>query len=246
MTTVLYIIGQPRSGTTYVADWLAKRHGMINAGEVWQTLRCLRLVDDQHFDRMGQVWNKPHLRAVKSKKILEHPFWVEVANKSANDNPYHSLVSVANLWGAGLVDSSKVDRGLQFYRQIGCSVMIIHVVRSFSTWSASIQKHQRRVGQKPMSRIRLLISYLRQNRRLVNRWSSDKYSVICQEELGQIDEVLDLSKNLIHNTKNYINAEMFGSQSYTGDFEVSKVTQSKTMADRFFYILIFGFRFWCH
>lgn len=62
---VYYIVGRPRSGSTFVGDWIARELGILNAGEVWQTLRTLKALRPGALKDQTERWTQPKARASK-------------------------------------------------------------------------------------------------------------------------------------------------------------------------------------
>ena len=125
--TVYYVVGLPRTGSTFVGDWIARHLNALNAGEVWQTFRSLGLVHEPGFDGSQGRWAQPDTRAKKNVEIKAHPFWSKVLARSCDD-PYAALIAEAGRHSRALVDCSKDDRGVKRYEELGCSVEIVHTL----------------------------------------------------------------------------------------------------------------------
>ena len=76
--TVYYVVGLPRTGSTFVGDWIARHLNALNAGEVWQTFRSLGLVHEPGPVRAPNLMNEtsaiPLQRSRRSSDALSsHP-----------------------------------------------------------------------------------------------------------------------------------------------------------------------------
>lgn len=163
--TVYYVVDRPRTGSSFVGDWIARRLNILNAGEVWQTMR--------EFERGGTPamtpgidrWGDPIARQEKRHEVLADPFWSQVTAREDAD-PYAELVAKARLKWQAIVDCSKTDAGIARYKALGCEVVVIHTVRAFSTWSKSVRCYRAQFDLPGRSVARLLVNYVRINRRL--------------------------------------------------------------------------------
>lgn len=235
--TVYYVVGQPRSGSTFVGDWIARDRNILNAGEVWQTFRSLGQVHEPGFETGTGRWARPAERAAKNAEIMADPFWSQVAAGDAEQTPYARLLHEARTRGDGLVDCSKTDSGLQAYLNLGCRVVVVHTVRAFGTWSASMRKYHQRHDLPPVASWRLLQAYVRINRRLAMYRGQLPYHCVPQERLADLQAHLDLSSEPSGPAGGYQRAEMFGTPNFTGTFEASRATSAVAPADRMLYIL---------
>lgn len=230
--TVYYVVGQPRSGSTFVGDYIARMLEIVNAGEVWQTFRSVGLVIEPGFDSGQGRWARPEERATKNAEIANDPFWSQVLERAKSGDPYAALVAEAGARAKGLVDCSKTDRGLAHYQALGCRVVVIHSLRAFSSWSDSMRKYQVKQGLPVISRPRLLLSYLRFNRQMRTRWNAHGYRAVMQEELGQINNALQFPADAKGPKGQYLRAEMFGTPGFTGQFDPNRATHKITLFDR--------------
>lgn len=233
--TVYYVVGQPRTGSTFVGDWVARKLNIINAGEVWQTFRSVSLVNEPGFEGGPGRWARAEERAAKNSEIVADPFWSRVLTRVSNNDPYAALLAEAGSQAIGLVDCSKSDHGVARYEALGCRVIVIHTIRAFSSWAASMQKHQRRLGIPVISRPRLLLSYLRVNRGIRKRWLGHCYFSIKQEQLDRIDTILHFPEEAHGKPGQFLRAEMFGTHNFTAEFNPSRSTQEIKPLDRIFY-----------
>ena len=92
---VYYVVGRPRSGSTFVGDWIARELDILNAGEVWQTLRTLNAVDPGALRDGEGRWTRPEARAAKEVEIRANPFWSRVLERPGDDL-YAALVETAS------------------------------------------------------------------------------------------------------------------------------------------------------
>lgn len=237
--TVYYVVGQPRSGSTFVGDRLARSQGLVNAGEVWQTFRSVGLVQEPGFDSGRGRWARPKNRQEKNMAIAADPFWSQVLQAEqdgdALGDPYKALIEQAKKRTNGLVDCSKGDWGIAEYERLGCRVHVVHSVRAFTSWSTSMIKYQKQFSLPVRSRLRLLLAYLRVNRRLKRTWQNHNLRQIPQEQLQDIDMLLGLHKAPKQTDCGYLRAEMFGTPGFTGQFDPSRGTQRVTRFDRLCY-----------
>jgi len=229
--TVIYILGQPRTGSSFVGDWIARQQRILNAGEVWQSFRTLGDVTEPGFDAAQGRWAQSGGRAEKRAQIEADPFWAEVI-AAPGDSPYVRLIHVAAQRGQALVDCSKSDHGLAAYEALGCYLVLVHSVRAFSTWAASMGKYRAQHGLAPLSGLRLLRAYLRLNRRYVGHGRRHPYQIAPQEQLGALDRVLDLSALPQGPQGGYHRAEMFGTPNFTPRFQDKRGTAQVTARDR--------------
>lgn len=236
--TVYYIVGQPRTGSTFVGDWLARKLNIVNAGEVWQTFRSVSLVNEPGFEGGSGRWARAEEQAAKNSKIATDPFWSRVLSRVSDSDPYAALLAEAGTRAIGLVDCSKTDRGIVHYKALGCRVVVIHTIRSFSSWAASMQKHQRRHRLPVNGRLRLLLSYLSFNRRMWKRWSVREYIVVLQEKLDEIDFILDLQAEKHGKPGQFLRAEMFGTPNFMSKFDSSRNTKEIKPLDRIIYYAV--------
>jgi hypothetical protein len=236
--TVYYVVGHPRTGSSFVGDQVARRLDIVNAGEVWQTFRSVGLVKEPGFDDGPGRWARPKERAFKNDEIAANPFWAQVLKRAIDDDPYTALVREAEARAAGLVDCSKTDRGVARYEALGCQVVVIHTVRAFSSWAASMRKYQNRQGLPVMSHFRLLLSYLRFNHRMRQRWSEHGYRLVLQERLDRIDAALDFPVQAARASGQYLRAEMFGTPSFRGEFDPNRSTRAIRPFDRICYVAL--------
>lgn len=234
--TVVYILGQPRTGSSFVGDWIARQQRVLNAGEVWQTFRTLGDVTEAGFDAAGGRWAQPGARAEKRAQIKADPFWAEVLTAPAAD-PYARLIHAAQGRGQALVDCSKSDHGLARYEALGCQLVLVHSVRAFSTWATSMHKYRARHDLAPMPGWRLLRAYLRLNRRYAGHGRHHPYQIAPQERLAALDSVLDLGAVPGGPVGGYVRAEMFGTPNFTPRFEDSRGTAQITTRDRLVFAL---------
>ncbi|MBV7395634.1 hypothetical protein [Mameliella sediminis] len=233
-TTVYYIVGRPRSGSTFVGNWIAQQLDILNAGEVWQTFRAMDRVEAT--GELGR-WGEPENKRAKAAEISGNAFWSDVLARPEQD-PYAALLAVAGpRWGA-LVDCSKTDRGIERYRALGCRVVVVHTVRAFTSWQASLTGYRRKYDLSVPSRGRLLLNYLRLNRQYREWRNSLPYRVVPQERLPRIAEFLDLDALGAETGPGYSNAEMFGTPGFSGQFDPARATQRITAFDRLVYAMI--------
>jgi hypothetical protein len=232
--TVYYIVGLPRTGSTFVGDWIARRLGIVNAGEVWQTLRTMDRVTSG-----GNVgfWGLPENKASKAMAISTNSFWSDVLARPELD-PYAALLAVVGQQWNAMVDCSKTDRGIAHYRALGCRVVVIHTVRAFTAWQASVVKYNQKYALPVPSRMRLALRYLKLNRRYCTLRRAMTYQVVPQELLAHVAEILEFSSGSGISKNYYRNAEMFGSPGYNGSLDPSRITQCITIYDHALYIMI--------
>lgn len=234
--TVYYIVGQPRSGSTFVGDHIARSLNIVNAGEVWQTFRTMNLVRDGLGRGHGR-WHKGDQKKVKASKISSNPFWYRVLGQHEK-NPYSALVNVAASHWGGLVDCSKTDVGIDEYRALGCRVEVIHTVRAFTTWQASLTNYRHKYGLSVPRRGRLLLNYIKLNRRYRRYRNKYPYSVVPQEQLKNICDLLLFYDEIKIGNTEYMNAEMFGAPGFSGGFDSRRATTNVTRLDRILYAII--------
>ncbi len=232
--TVYYVVGQPRSGSTFVGDWIARDRRILNAGEVWQTFRSLGFVSDAGFEKSGGRWARPEERERKNEEIRSDSFWSLVISE-IDLAPYESLIRQAKIIGNGMVDCSKTDKGIERYLALGCEVVVIHTQRSFSTWATSMQGYNQRHQLPYVSRWRLLLAYLRVNLRH-RRWTTKlPYFHVKQERLDNLDSDLDLVFAPRGAKQGYVRAEMFGTPNFIGSFDARRATSKTAPGDRLLY-----------
>lgn len=233
---VYYILGLPRSGSTFVGDWLARHLNAVNAGETWQTFRTAGLVLDPAFERGGGKWFRSELRDRKIEQIAANAFWAPII-ASAPDAPYPLFVEHARKWSDIIVDCSKVDRALPHYLALGCEVHVVHVVRAFSSWSCSMNKHRARDGRPAWSRLRMLGAYVRANRAGA-RWRKRlSYRRFFHEDLGEIEQRLGAEFFGSTHRGSYLRAEMFGTPDFTPHYDIDRAAISVTAFDKLLFQL---------
>lgn len=236
--TVYYVVGQPRTGSTFVGDRIARLQNVVNAGEVWQTFRSVGLVTQPGFDDSRAPWARREVRAEKNREIKADPFWSEVLLRAEHLQCYSALVQQASLDAQGLVDCSKTDIGIGYYLELGCEVVVVHSVRAFGSWAASMQKHAFRHGLPQQNSLRLLASYLRVNRAIRKLWMGQSYLAIAQEDLAKANTILAGLPAPQGIEGRYRNAEMFGTPGFSGTFDPARATVRVTRADRLFFRMI--------
>lgn len=229
--TVYYVVGNPRSGSSFVGDWIARDRQIINAGEVWQTFRSKAAVEEPKFDEGKGRWARPEERAKKNASIDADPFWVDVFDEG-NSAPYRNLVLTARQRAIGLVDCSKTDRGLYYYKELNCRIVIVHTVRAFTTWALSMQKYAKRHELPETSQMKLLRGYIRSNRRYARLKSIYDYHLVYQECLDKLDQYVDLSNEPIGAENEYLRAEMFGTPGFSRSFERKRATTEMSWKDK--------------
>lgn len=230
---IFCVIGLPRSGSTFIGDWIARETNGINAGETWQTFRTSGLISDPRFERRAWKWVSGRGREQKAAQIVADPFWSKVM-ADAGSNPYRALTNIAKEDSGVLVDCSKVDKPLDAYISLGYEVRIVHSVRPFTTWSQSIRKYEIQHGRRPQLALRLLLSYIRVNRAL-GKWRSYKsYQVIRHEDIKLISSRLNLD---VKHGKKYFRAEMFGTPSFSGEYNAARASVRVSKLDLILYFL---------
>ncbi|RYH07471.1 hypothetical protein [Tropicimonas sp. IMCC6043] len=234
---VYYLVGQPRSGSTFVGDWIARRLEAVNAGEVWQTMLAAGRLTDPTFDARSERWGKPEFRAAKRAEIEADPFWAEVLARPEGD-PYAALLSVGGKKSDVLVDTSKTDHAVERYRALGCDVTVVHTIRAFSTWAASVRRYRTQYDQTPRSRARLLLAYLRRNRQFRNYRRTGPYILVPQEKLGRLEAVFDFPAAASGPEGAYLRCEMFGTPSFRTSFDADRADVRVSPADRLLYALV--------
>lgn len=233
--TVYYVVGQPRTGSTFVGDRIARLNGIVNAGEVWQTFRSVGLVEQPGFEGSPAPWARPKAREKKNEAIRSDAFWRGVLALAEKTEPYRALVEHAGTVAYALVDCSKTDRGIERYLDIGCKVVVIHTTRAFGSWAASVRKHAIRNQLPVPKKWRLLLAYIRLNRRFRQRWMAYDYLTMAQEDLAMADEILAaLPKPKNGSDHEYLNAEMFGTPGFSGTYEPNRSTLQVTFMDRIY------------
>lgn len=238
---VYYVVGRPRSGSTFVGDWIARELDVLNAGEVWQTLRTLNALGPDALKEETGRWTQPEARAAKELEIRANPFWSRVMERapvSDNDNPYAALVeTVKERWSA-FVDCSKTDEGIERYQELGCDVVVIHSVRAYSTWVRSVMRYQDEYSLTPHSRLRLLVSYIRNNRRLARYARTHRYYSIRQEQLSDAESHLPRASSNCDIGGGYERHEMFGTPDFSTSYSKKRAAPKVTLFDQVLYALI--------
>ncbi|WP_404324957.1 hypothetical protein HA399_10770 [Cobetia sp. UIB-001] len=235
--TIYYVVGQPRSGSTFVGDWLARRLNTINAGEVWQTFRSLKLVHDADFENSRGRWVQAEAREEKNKEINVNPFWNAVLLQD-NTEPYSSLIKEAKNKSKSLVDTSKNDNGIAFYRSLGCKVVVIHTIRGFTTWARSMNKYQSEYGLNKISLARLLFNYIKFNTAFKRYNNSGEYYVIKQENLDNLNLDMKCFIDAQELGDNYIRCEMFGTPNFSSEYSKKRGQQEISKFDKLLYKLL--------
>lgn len=234
---VYYVVGRPRSGSTFVGDWIARRLAIINAGEVWQTMRAVEAVELPGFDDGGGRWSKTEARAEKKQEILDDPFWSRVFSLN-RDDPYAALIETVETEGDALVDCSKTDMGIERYNKLGCEVVVIHTVRAYSTWVRSVMRYRSDYGIARHGRLRLLASYVRNNLRLARLSRTYRYHAVRQEHLSELENHLTVDRPPTTTAGGYRRHEMFGTPNFTASFSKQRAAPEITFFDRLLYRLI--------
>ena len=240
--TVYYIVGLPRSGSTFVGDWIARQLGGVNAGEVWQTFRAVELVRCPQFQAGDGYWAEPNRKAAKREQIKQSEFWTSIIDAASHHNdPYSALVERAGAQSQVLVDCSKVDNGIADYERLGCKVIVVHTLRSFSTWSASMKKYQAKLALPRRNSLRLFLTYLRMNWAYLSRWKgSTAYHLARQHRLGHLEEELPHIQANEAAQSTYERHEMFGTPGFRPDYQQARAEPSLTVLDRLLLRLLAG------
>lgn len=68
--TVYYVVGLPRTGSTFVGDRIARKLNIVNAGEVWQTFRSVALVSAPSVESQPSIWALLYEPATKNQQLL--------------------------------------------------------------------------------------------------------------------------------------------------------------------------------
>lgn len=235
--TVYYVVGRPRTGSTFVGDWIARQLNILNAGEVWQTMREFECAGIPAPFPGTDRWADPAARQEKRRGILADPFWSKVM-ASADADTYAVLVGTARQNWQAMVDCSKTDAGIARYKTLGCEVVVIHTVRAFSTWSKSVRRYRTEFDLPGRSAGRLLVNYLRINRRLSRYRAVGGYHAVPQERLGELDRILPFAPAGEPGKGGYERHEMFGTPDFQGDYSERRAAPRVTRLDRFLYTLI--------
>lgn len=235
--TVFYIVGRPRTGSTFVGDWVARRLGILNAGEVWQTMRELEVTGTPTLVKGQDRWADPKARKIKRDEILADPLWSRVFAHAGRD-AYSELIATARTQAQALVDCSKTDEGIERFRALGCKVVVIHTIRAFSTWSTSVDRYRAEYGLPRRSRLRLLYGYIRINRRLSKYKEEGEYHLVPQERLAELDEILPFAEISNSDGGRYRRHEMFGTPNFSETFSDRRATARVTFLDRLLYAAI--------
>ncbi|MBU3007659.1 hypothetical protein [Cobetia amphilecti] len=233
--TIYYVVGQPRSGSTFVGDWLARKLSTINAGEVWQTFRSLKLVYDANFEKNNGRWVQPEARKNKNTEIKGNPFWSEVLLQYDTD-PYAALVSVSSRKSCSLIDTSKTDKGIVYYRSLGYKVIVIHTIRSFTSWAESMNKYQSRYKLKKYGIVRLLHSYVKSNLAYRRYRKCGEYYVVKQENLHKLEQ--ELSEIKKQKDGEYLRCEMFGTTGFVSTYKDERSSKKIKLLDKIIYKLV--------
>ncbi len=234
--TVYYVIGRPRSGSTFVGDYIARRLDIPNAGEVWQTFRSVKAVDDQRFEKGRGRWVRPQQRAAKNAEIFAHPFWSALLARPEQD-PYAALVAEARERANGLVDCSKTTNGVACYEALGCKVVVVHTIRAYSTWARSMRTYHKTYGLSEFSSLKLLSSYVRGNLDFRKYQKSHPYCIVPLENLSVLEIWLATVKPSGCGAQGYVNCEMFGAPGFSGTYDSSRATGTANPFDRALYRL---------
>jgi hypothetical protein len=225
---VYYVVGLPRSGSTYVGTWIAHRRGIVNAGEVWQTFRTLGLVEQKGFREETHKWAKPDKREAKKQKVLESEFWCSVIEDYEED-PYFSLLSLVSKTHDELVDTSKLTFGLKKYNCLGCEICVVHTIRSFSSWRESFSKYHQEEHKAPISFLRMLFSYVKVNRTLSRLKRRYQYICVSLGSESNLESCLDDSFPKQEGTA--LNFEMFGARDFQPTFSEERANFKTTWFD---------------
>lgn len=140
-------------------------------------------------------------------------------------------------WSA-FFDCSKIDEGIERYRELGCDVVVIHTVRAYSTWVRSMMKYRARYKLGQPGRIRLLIGYLRINRRLACYAQNYPYHAIRQEQLSQLKAHMPPDFTKSDFAGEYKRHEMFGAPNYSSSYSRQRAASKVTPLDRALYFMI--------
>ena len=233
---VYYVVGLPRTGSTFLGDWVARRVGALNAGEVHQTLWALGQIDDQRYETQKRFHSKPDQREKTLEAAQTDDFWREIMSPGSVD-PYRKLIDVASKTSGALVDTSKVDRGVPGYVAAGAAVQVLHIVRPFAAWKASMVKHQRRMAQPEIPGPRLLASFVRNNRAFKSLGKRYPYRMIRHEDLSRLDSILG---ELPVRSDGYSRHELFGTPDYEASFDPARAQNANGRFDGLIGQLSFG------
>ena len=229
---ILCILGLPRSGSTFVGDWLARKCSAVNVGESWQTLRTLGLVAHPSYANRCGKWSSRRHRDTKLGLIKQDPFWSAVAD-TPSANPFASVLREAAAHSDVIVDCSKTTHALAAYQALGCQIAAVHLIRPFSTWAKSMNRYSTEDGQRQRSKPRLLYAYLR-NARQCHQITSRLPSICIQHEnLGDLETHVDLS--IVPNpnrARRYTRVEMFGTPNFKPQYDTSRAKTESTWFDK--------------
>lgn len=236
---VFYLVGLPRSGSTFVGDWIARSVGAVNVGESWQTLRTIGLVDDQEYVRKGGKWQRPDRRAEMLERISSDEFWSSF-RMDDRCSPYRKLLHVAAGYSDIVVDCSKVDYAIPMYRELGCDIRVVHVIRAFSTWSRSVNRYRAANDFAQLSSARLLYSYFTVNR-LLSKWQyQHPYRLLQHDKLKQIETELKLEVPAPRSgdSRAYRRFEMFGTDNFVPKYDDNRAAAATSLGDSAVYRLL--------
>lgn len=235
--TVFYVVGRPRTGSSFVGDWIAARRNILNAGEVWQTMREFEIAGTPSLKPGVDRWGDPTSRKEKRREILADPFWSEVLARKCAD-PYAAIVATAKEKWPAMVDCSKTDLGVARYKALGCKVIVIHTVRAFSSWSKSVNRYRIKSELSERSTARLLVNYIRLNRHMSRYRKMGDYHKVPLESLDDLERVLPFAEVGDACKNRYERHEMFGTENFHNTYSRVRATPRITWADRFIYALI--------
>lgn len=229
--TVYYIVGQARTGSTFVADWIARTLNIPNIGEAWQTFRSLGLVQQEGFQPDRSLWARQAMREKKNSEILSHWFWEPIV-KPLPQKPYESLLKHCSRFSTSLVDSSKTDLGIRFYKSLGCKVVIVHTIRAFTTWSQSMRNYQAANALSKLSYLRLILAYIRANRSIKKYKANHDYYLVPQEDLKNLPAHLPMRTSQAEAHSRYFRADIFGAPNFSETFDPDRSTTTLRPIDR--------------
>lgn len=67
---IYYVVGLPRTVSTFVGDRIARKLNIVNAGEVWQTFRSVALVSAPSVESPPSIGALLHEPATKNQQVL--------------------------------------------------------------------------------------------------------------------------------------------------------------------------------
>lgn len=236
---IVFIVGLPRSGTTYLQSQFLNFDKVVALGEVALTIYAIKNVENisPKWKLLLRIRNKSHWNSqtypILLERIRRDSFWSKIEEDIRSTNTIKEAIELVYSRAVEqypdhiFIDSSKSINHLKTImtsKEYQTKLYVLHCIRDYRGWLYSIKKHKKRLNYSKKSNLLEVYTWLFANKRILkflrtnfnNRHliiSYDKMIFSYQQSIEKIAAVMNLSLLKDGKSENEFH-EILGSQSF--------------------------------